>query len=76
MSETGKATAAAKGGFWRRWRWPLMIGGPVVILAVVAWFSARRGGTGRLAGAVAILSPVYLAALGVAWFAMSAKPGS
>ncbi|MEO8813114.1 MAG: HlyD family secretion protein [Caulobacteraceae bacterium] len=26
-----------------RWRWPLMIGGPVVILAVVAWFMLTGG---------------------------------
>lgn len=26
-----------------RWRWPLMIGGPVVILAVVAWFVLTGG---------------------------------
>jgi hypothetical protein len=34
------------------------------------------GGRGRTAGAVAVLAPIYLAALGVAWFAMSAKPGA
>jgi len=48
----------------------------ILALGVVAWFSARRGGTGRLAAALAVLAPVYLAALAVAWFAMSAKPGA
>ena len=35
--------AVQNGGFWRRWRWPLMIGGPVVILAVVAYFVLTGG---------------------------------
>jgi hypothetical protein len=48
----------------------------VLALGVVAWLSARRGGTGRLAATLAVLAPVYLAALAVAWFAMSAKPGA
>ncbi len=48
----------------------------IVVLGVLAWLSARRGGTGRVAAWLALLSPVYLAALAVAWFAMSAKPGS
>jgi hypothetical protein len=48
----------------------------LLALGVVAWLSARRGGTGRLAAALAVLAPVYLAALAVAWFAMSAKPGA
>ena len=30
-------------GWWRRWRWPLMIGGPIVILAVVAYFLLTGG---------------------------------
>ena len=51
-------------------------GGLVLLLAmaILAGVAARRGGTGRAAGAVAILAPIYLVALGVAWFAMSAKP--
>jgi hypothetical protein len=48
----------------------------LVVTAVLAWRSARRGGTGRAAAAVAVLAPLYLVALAVAWFAMSAKPGS
>jgi membrane fusion protein (multidrug efflux system) len=30
-------------GWIRRWRWPLMIGGPLLILAVVAWFVLTSG---------------------------------
>jgi len=48
----------------------------LVALGVLAWVSARRGGVGRASVAVAILAPVYLAALAVAWWAMSAKPGA
>jgi len=48
----------------------------LLVLGIVSWLSARRGGTGRLAAALAVLAPVYLAALAVAWFAMSAKPGA
>jgi len=47
----------------------------LIALGVLAWVSARRGGVGRASMAVAILAPVYLAALAVAWWAMSAKPG-
>jgi hypothetical protein len=46
----------------------------LIVLGILAGLSARRGGTGRTAAAVAVLAPVYLLALGVAWFAMSAKP--
>jgi membrane protein YqaA with SNARE-associated domain len=48
----------------------------IVALLVLGYLSARRGGSGRLTTAFAVLAPVYLVALGVAWFAMSAKPGS
>jgi hypothetical protein len=48
----------------------------LIALSVLAWVSARRGGAGRASVAVAILAPVYLAALAVAWWAMSAKPGA
>jgi hypothetical protein len=48
----------------------------VVALLVLGYLSARRAGRGRLATAFAVLAPVYLVALAVAWFAMSAKPGS
>jgi len=47
----------------------------LIALGALAWVSARRGGVGRASMAVAILAPVYLAALAVAWWAMSAKPG-
>lgn len=47
----------------------------LIALGILAWRSARRGGVGRASVAVAILAPVYLAALAVAWWAMSAKPG-
>jgi uncharacterized membrane protein len=48
----------------------------IVLLLVVtflAWLARRRGGATAW---VAALSSAYLIALGVAWFAMSAKPGS
>jgi hypothetical protein len=48
----------------------------IVALAIVAWLSARKGGLGRLAVATPILAAIYLAALVVAWFSMTAKPGS
>jgi membrane fusion protein (multidrug efflux system) len=34
---------AGRESFLRRWRWPLMIGGPVVILAVVGYFVLTGG---------------------------------
>ena len=46
----------------------------VLILATVfAWRSAKKGG-GGWATALAVLSALYLVALGAAMFAMSAKP--
>ena len=48
----------------------------LVALGVVAFLSARRGGSGRLASAVPALASIYLVALAVAWWAMSAKPGA
>jgi hypothetical protein len=47
----------------------------LIALGIVAFLSSRRGGTGRLATAVAVLAPIYLVALGVAMWAMTAKPG-
>jgi hypothetical protein len=47
----------------------------LIALGILAWRSARRGGVGHASVAVAILAPVYLAALAVASWAMSAKPG-
>jgi hypothetical protein len=46
----------------------------LLVLGVLAWISARRGGAGRIALAVPVLASVYVVALGVAWWAMSAKP--
>lgn len=48
-------------------------GGAVVILLLLlfSWLAGRRS---RLAPVVAGLGTIYLIALGVAWFAMSAKP--
>jgi hypothetical protein len=48
----------------------------IVLLLVLGYFSARRAGRGWLTAAFAVLAPIYLVALAVAWFAMSAKPGS
>jgi membrane fusion protein (multidrug efflux system) len=39
FSNAGVAVRSPARDSWlRRWRWPLMIGGPLVLLAVVAWF--------------------------------------
>jgi hypothetical protein len=46
----------------------------LVITGFLAWRYARKGG--RAGEAVIALSGLYLVALAVAWFAMSAKPGS
>ena len=40
-SETAGAPAPRRG--LRRWRWPLILGGPIVILAVLAWYALTRG---------------------------------
>jgi len=52
--------------------------GPVVIVAllVLGFLGVRRGGSGRLITAFAVVATIYLVALAVAWFAMSAKPGA
>jgi hypothetical protein len=47
----------------------------LIAIGVLAWFSSRRG-PGRVTTAWALLTPVYLATLLVAVFAMSAKPGT
>jgi hypothetical protein len=45
----------------------------LALITLLGWLSPRRPGAGRfLAG----LSVLYMVALGVAWFAMSAKPGA
>jgi hypothetical protein len=56
--------------------YPVTEGGAVLIIVmlVLAWF-ARRRLQSRAAAVVPWLAAVYLLALGVAWFAMSAKPG-
>jgi hypothetical protein len=46
----------------------------LVIVGILAWLAARKQGAGRAAVAVPVLASIYLVALGVAWFAMSAKP--
>jgi hypothetical protein len=45
----------------------------LLALTLLAWLSLRRS---RVAPWFAGLAVVYLVALGVAWFAMSAKPGA
>jgi len=47
----------------------------LIAIGVVAFLSARRGGTGRLATAVAVLASFYVLALGVAMWAMTTRPG-
>ena len=57
--------------------YPVTEGGAVLIIVmlILAWFS-RRKLESWTAAVVPWLASVYLVALGVAWFAMSAKPGS
>lgn len=43
----------------------------IVLLLVLAWLASRRPRAGPIVGG---LGAIYLIALGVAWFAMSAKP--
>jgi hypothetical protein len=52
--------------------------GLVVLLAlgVAAWLGSRKADATRARAATGVLSAVYLVALAVAWFAMSAKPGA
>jgi hypothetical protein len=47
----------------------------LIAIGVVAFLSARKGGTGRLATAVAVLASIYVLALGVAMWAMTTRPG-
>jgi hypothetical protein len=50
--------------------------GGILVLALITllgWISPRRPGAGKFLAGLAVL---YAIALGVAWFAMSAKPGS
>ena len=48
----------------------------LIALSILAWVSMRRQGIGRAALAVPVLAGIYLVALAVAWWAMSAKPGA
>jgi hypothetical protein len=53
----------------------------LIVLTVLAWRAARRppanpGDRPATSRAVAALTPIYLLALAVAWWAMSAKPGA
>jgi hypothetical protein len=47
----------------------------LIAIGVVAFMSSRRGGSDRLATALAVLTPIYLLALAVAMWAMTTKPG-
>jgi hypothetical protein len=47
----------------------------IIVMLILAFLSSRRP-TFRAAAAVPWLATVYLVALGVAWFAMTGKPGS
>ena len=47
----------------------------VLALLILSWFGSRRSES-RAGAVVPWLAAVYGVALGVAWFAMSAKPGS
>ena len=42
-SSDGTPPPPARRGALARWRWPLMIGGPLIILAIVAWFVLTGG---------------------------------
>jgi hypothetical protein len=46
----------------------------LLVTLILAWFAAKRERF-RAAAAVPWLASIYLVALGIAWFAMSAKPG-
>ncbi len=46
----------------------------LIVLGIIAWISVRRQGLGRLAVVPPVLATIYLVALGIAWWAMSAKP--
>ncbi|MDQ2982011.1 MAG: hypothetical protein M3R26_06800 [Actinomycetota bacterium] len=48
----------------------------LIALGILAWGSVRRQGVGRAALAVPVLAGIYIVALGIAWWAMSAKPGA
>jgi hypothetical protein len=52
------------------------VGAFILASGVIAFLSARRGGAGRLATTLAVLAPIQLIALVVAWWAMTTRPGS
>jgi hypothetical protein len=62
---------------WTGYGYTVSEGGAVliVVMLILAWF-ARRKLESRTAAVVPWLATVYLVALGVAWWAMTAKPGS
>ena len=45
----------------------------LALITLLGWLASRRPGAGRF---LAVLSVVYVVALGIAWFAMTAKPGA
>ena len=47
----------------------------IIVMLILGWLSRRRRES-RAAAVVPWLATIYLVALGVAWFAISAKPGS
>ena len=46
----------------------------LLVLVVLAWLSVRRGGRRAAVTGLAVLAPVYVIALGIAVWAMTAKP--
>jgi hypothetical protein len=48
----------------------------LIVLGVLTWMWKRSGAGGRAARFVPLLAAFYVVALGVAWFAMSGKPGA
>ena len=46
----------------------------LLLLGILAWLWARRKGVGRAGAVVPWLASIYVVALGIAAFAMSAKP--
>ena len=57
--------------------YPVTEGGAllIILMLVLGWISRRKRDS-RAAAVVPWLATLFLVALGVAWFAMSAKPGS
>ena len=57
--------------------YPVTEGGAllIILMLILGWISRRRQES-RAAAVVPWLATLFLVALGVAWFAMSAKPGS